>query len=379
MKRLCYVLSAALFAILAMTACSQDSLLDESEVDMSSKVELSGQELANNLLASFRNDITRNGDAIYPDYYGGMYLNDDGLLTILTVSDDTSLYRKEFEQRCKGDNFKLKSCKHSLNELNDGIEVIKDKITSSGQSLIKELTIKSFWISDKNNELHIGLSDCSSDKINEFKTIFGDLPNLVFDKIEDIKYEQDVDAGTPINTKFGSSNSSFGYRAIRDGEMGFVMSGHAAISMGIVSLYDDVNNECGQIKAIDESVDAAFCALFSDFTATNLTFDRFIPLNPVVENVYFGSEVSLCGRFNSGSGTVMSTNYNYVGSSGVMIWGAVQATYTSRPGDSGGVIYGTNSHNIAGIHAAGITSSSGKTAVFIPASSINRALSLTMY
>lgn len=47
MKRFCYVLSAALFAILAMTACSQDSLLDESEVDMSSKVELNGQELAN--------------------------------------------------------------------------------------------------------------------------------------------------------------------------------------------------------------------------------------------------------------------------------------------------------------------------------------------
>lgn len=79
MKRLCYVLSAALFAILAMTACSQDSLLDESEVDMSSKVELNGQELANNLLASFRNGITRNGDAIYPDYYGGMCHNIAGI------------------------------------------------------------------------------------------------------------------------------------------------------------------------------------------------------------------------------------------------------------------------------------------------------------
>lgn len=362
-----------------MTACSQDPLLDESEVDMSSKVELNGQELANNLLASFRNSITRNGDAIYPDYYGGMYLSDDGSLTILTVSDDTILYRKEFEQRCKGDNFKLKSCKYSLNELNDGIEVIKDKISSSGQSLIKELTIKSFWISDKDNDLHIGLSDCSSDKINEFKTIFGDLPNLVFDKIENIKYEQDIDAGTPINTKSGSSESSFGYRAIRDGEMGFVMAGHAAISMGTVSLYDDFSNECGRIKAIDESVDAAFCALYSNFTATNLTFDRFIPLNPVVENAYFGLNVSLCARYNSSSGKVMSTNYNYVGSSGVVIWGAVQATYTSQPGDSGGVVYGTNSHNIVGIHSAGITSSSGKTAVFIPASKINSALSLTMY
>lgn len=149
------------------------------------------------------------------------------------------------------------------------------------------------------------------------------------------------------------------------------------ITMGKVALGDSSSDEIGQVKIIDESVDAAFCALFSGFTASNMTYD-FKTLTSNVATVIYGDNVSICGRYNTGSGSVISTNYNFVGPNGTPIWGAVQATYNSRSGDSGAVIYTTTGHDIAGMHSAGITANGVKTAVFIPASSINSKLSLTM-
>lgn len=378
MKKLCNVLFVVFIAIFAMTSCSQDSLLDDGEeLNAVHGIELRGHELANNLLASFENYVTRGNDIVYPDYYGGMYLDDDGTLVVLSVSDDPNLYRDEFVKRCQGDNFKLQPCKSSLNELKDGVELIR-KSSISQPSLFEELHLKSFWVSEKENKVYIGLSDCSSDNINRFKRFFGRLAFLDFEKIDNIEFQSEIDAGSPINSKFGASQSSLGYRAKYAGEQGFVVAAHAMITMGKVALGDSSSDEIGQIKIIDESVDAAFCALFSGFTASNMTYD-FKTLTSNVATVIYGDNVSICGRYNTGSGSVISTNYNFVGPNGTPIWGAVQATYNSRSGDSGAVIYTTTGHDIAGMHSAGITANGVKTAVFIPASSINSKLSLTMY
>ena len=109
-----------------------------------------------------------------------------------------------------------------------------------------------------------------------------------------------------------------------------------------------------------------------------MTYD-FKTLTSNVATVIFGDKVSICGRYNNGSGTVLSTNYNLIGPNGTPIWGAIQASYNSQDGDSGAVVYTTTGNNIAGMHSAAITTNSVRSAIFIPASSINRALSLTMY
>lgn len=378
MKKLCKKLFIAFFAVLAITACSQDSLLESENVISAQKTELQGRELANNLLASFGNSVTRNSELVYPDYYGGMYLDNAGTLVIMATSDDLSSCKKEFSQRCKGDNFELKQCKFSLNELNKGIETIKEKFNASPFSLFKDLHLKSFWISEKENMLYIGLSDLSSENTNRVKAVLGNLPYANFKKVDNIEFQSEIEAGSPINSKFGASKSSLGYRAKYNGEIGFVVAAHAMITMGKVSLGDISSDEIGQVKIIDESVDAAFCALFSGFTASKMTYD-FKTLTSNVATVIFGDKVSICGRYNNGSGTVLSTNYNLIGPNGTPIWGAIQASYNSQDGDSGAVVYTTTGNNIAGMHSAAITTNSVRNAIFIPASSINRALSLTMY
>lgn len=88
MKKLCKKLFIAFFAVLAITACSQDSLLESENVISAQKTELQGRELANNLLASFGNSVTRNSELVYPDYYGGMYLDNAGTLVIMATSDN---------------------------------------------------------------------------------------------------------------------------------------------------------------------------------------------------------------------------------------------------------------------------------------------------
>lgn len=378
MKKLCNILSVAVFVMMAMNACSPNSLLDDNEMNLVPQSALQGRDLANNLLASFGNSVTRNAELIYPNYYGGMYLDDNGTLIILSVSDNPNSYKNEFVQRCQGNNFILRPCKYSLNELNDGIDAIKKVFNVTSQSsLIEELHLKSFWLSEKENEIHIGLSDCSEENMNRFKAVCPDLPPLVFEQINEIEYQVEIDAGTPINSQSGGSKSSLGYRAKYGNEIGFVVAAHAMVPMGIVSLQDNKNDEIGQCKIIDKSVDAAFCALFSPYTASNMTYD-FTNLTSNIETVMWGDKVSICGRYNNGSGTVLSTNYSYVGPDATVIYGAIQATYNSQNGDSGAVVYTTN-HNIAGMHSAALVTGATRTAVFVPAASINKALSLTMY
>lgn len=377
MKNICKTFIVTFVAIIAMTACSPDSLLENDNMNPTQQTMLQGRDLANNLLASFSNNVTRNAELNYPNYYGGMFFDEKGQLNILSVSENPDKYREEFIQRCQGDNFILKSCKYSLNELNNGIEIIRELLSTAPQAS-KTLGLKSFWLSDNKSELHIGLSDCSDENINYFKTTIADLPYIVFEQVDKIEYQaEQIDAGSPINSKNGISQSSLGYRAICNGEKGFVVAAHAMISMGTVSLYDAPNWEIGQCKKIDKTVDAAFCTLFSSYTPSNTTFEG-VSLTSDIETVIFGDKVSICGHHSSGSGTVLSTNYNYVGPEGNAIYGGVQATYTSQNGDSGAVIY-TASKNIAGMHSAGVTTSGTKSAIFIPAAAINRALSLTMY
>lgn len=191
------------------------------------------------------------------------------------------------------------------------------------------------------------------------KLVIADLPYLVFDQVDEIEYQaEQIDAGTPINSKGGTSKSSLGYRAICDGEKGFVVAAHAMASMGIISLGDYTNMEIGQCKKIDKSVDAAFCALFSQYTASNTTYD-FVALTSTIETVVRGNNVSICGRYNQGAGSVLSTNYSYVGPEGNIIYGAIQATYNSQNGDSGAVVYTTSNKNIAGMHVASLVTTSG--------------------
>lgn len=358
--------------IIAVASCSSDEDFATDTLNRTSNI-TNVDDMAGNLQNSFKNDVTRAQKAMYPSYYGGMYLNENKELVILAVGDDSEYYREDLSKRCKGNRFKVEPCEYTLEVLNDGIEKLREKITSS---VIADFDVKSFYLSDNENKVYIGLGDCSQGIINNFKSQVLDLPFLSFVKIDKIEsHAQQIESGSPVRTNSGKS--SLAYRAMYNGEVGFVTAAHAVNSMGIIS-YEDNGPEIAQVKNISLYVDAAFCAMLSGYEASNQTYYNFTSLNPRTESVYYGQSVTLSARYNSNSGIVLSTNFNFTSDAGYSIWGAVEASYPSQPGDSGGVVY-TNSKNVAGMHVAGINSSSSHSAVFVRADEINNALSLTMY
>lgn len=101
MKNICKTFIVTFVAIIAMTACSPDSLLENDNMNPTQQTMLQGRDLANNLLASFSNNVTRNAELNYPNYYGGMFFDEKGQLNILSVSENPDKYREEFIQRCR--------------------------------------------------------------------------------------------------------------------------------------------------------------------------------------------------------------------------------------------------------------------------------------
>lgn len=80
-------------------------------------------EIAQTLEKSFASKVTRSytEEINYPDYYGGVFLNKEGQLVVFTKGD-CEPYRQELTTRATSDNFILKSCDYSLNELQEVID-----------------------------------------------------------------------------------------------------------------------------------------------------------------------------------------------------------------------------------------------------------------
>ena len=377
MKKLLFKIMV-LTAICAMTSCSDNILSDDGSIPVTKASSTEQKDLTAigiNLMESFNATPLRSNTLLYPDYYCGAYIDNNNF--VILVNKDTALYKDNFIQRTKSNDFILKLATYSMNELNETLDLLNSFMFNEvNKSIIEKCGLESFGLLPNKNRIFIELNDCNEEKITQFKGLVMDSPMLVFEKsVDKIMAHAEVYPGEECQ---GSGVGSFGYRARSNGSNGIVASGHVVRSYG-ESVYgpEGFIGTCTNTM-IGGSVDAAFVQANNP---SNYTFWQNIYISSYVETPFQGANVTMEGKNNHAGlrSQVIATNVTgtiTIPSMGIKVtlYGLTKANYPSQDGDSGGLVY-SGSNNIYGIHEA----AGGGYSYFISASEINRTMNLTTY
>lgn len=393
MKKLIYSLLIVTATICSMSACSSDE--PYAEIDQRSKqiatrsTELEISDVVRNLNQSFGNTMTKSLETVYPDYYGGVYVNENGELVILVTEGSDNAYQKDLSQRCRSNNFITKQCKYSYNELFNIIKRLEAFQTNgANKEKMSSLKFYGFSLADNLNAICIQLGDISEENIAKFKSEVMDFPGIIFEKSAPISFEAFVNAGQDILGAIVSgqgSAGSVGFRAKRNSPAGvplsgIVISGHVIKSVGnpvyLGSTTTNIIAEC-QAMQFSGDVDAAFCFNKNGYEGSNHINNSFLDLVPQTAELYIGATVYMNGRNTTSSGMITST-YASITVNGITLSNIIQANYLSQGGDSGAIVY-NESLQIAGIHDAGPTGGGAGYRYFISGKRIVSALGLTLY
>lgn len=354
----------------SMISCSNDfpteSNLSAVEDVITSDFEVN--KMINNIQNSFSQGSTRgleSGELIYPDNFGGMYVNEQGELVVLVSEEITENVRSSYVLRAGSDKFIIKSCEYSYNELSE----VKSKLDEffldeNNWKLMDELEWYSLWISDSENRVIVSM-DCKQDKIDKFKSLVSNSSLIKFEQShgKPMGYSTKVihPAGMVTST-YGSG--SVGYVAKKSsGEVGIVTAGHVVPSQGILLSYDgEYLNPATNIQ-ISGKLDAAFVPYDESlFSFSNTTAYGYANLSSTVGRFVEGTKIRCEGSTSKTvkGGTVKNPSTTVrakipVGNEEkeVAFSDFIQTSVEVPRGDSGGICYLSSGYNPIGIISCG--------------------------
>lgn len=311
-------------------------------------------DIINGLTESFNTD-TRSGKAIYPDWYGGMYVNDYDRVVVLATDSATHPQIP--------DGAVIKRCRYSYNHLDSVQKVISER-TDNNEEVRKHLT--GFGIFDNSNTIRVMFDKCTPQTIEQFRQTVSDDPSIEF---EEMRIEIDtpdkiiIDPGDSIkvpenilkcgdflinpSTKYGAS---LGYRVrVKNSKKtGIITSGHF-ISKGSVlcSFNNDTIGTC--LQSYDKSiVDAAFCEITNrDYLPTNQINFKIPSVNFILSTELAqtpnGLYVHAIGAKTQMVGKVVCQSYE-LHTSDRLLKDVILTSFNSTQGDSGGLVYAVNTN-----------------------------------
>jgi len=342
--------------------------------------------------------VSRSGETMYPDSFGGMYIDDDGNLVILMVEYCQFNRVRAYEYAINVEyaiagNASTRVVEFSYIELKSVFQVVADFIFAnwSDYSCPLVYNLVSVGVSAKDNSVRVSLLDTSPHQIDLFKAAIIDHPAIDFIQIdgrreffdEDVHdlyydaYSSDsaeliqpfntvvVHPGTTIRRHQGSVVGSIGFRARLGSLNGFVTAAHSVTNINQVFL--STGREIGQVRARHTLSDSAFVSFSPGVSMSNrnpsanafpVTQAALAQANFVQGRVV--SRVSEGGREDSGDARHPITSTGRIDGTGEQLdnhgFGpmlAFRANYLATNGDSGGIIlahgYGSD-FRIAGIH-----------------------------
>lgn len=319
------------------------------------------------------------GADIFPDYYGGAYIDTNGELVVFMKSD-TEKSRNDLYERMDSKNIEVVSGRHSFNELLSTQRVLMGIKPSVGE--FSDEFIDNFVgceLRDKENCLYVMLKQVSENtplifEQNGFSTDLG----LRFMQVHGVP----EDYATLYCGAQAPYGSSMGYRARLDGNNGFVTTAHGVPAKIGSTVYASAgtSSPIGTVEAWNRSygADAAFIRTNANYTPSN-TINSGGTLGISLWEPVSGALIYAVGKTTGlRSGTVNSTSYAYYDTDGVG-WVLISSTdLGGDTGDSGGLVYRVIS---GGNYAAGIfkgRSYEGQY-VFSKASTVNSYLSVSRY
>ncbi len=384
-----------------MVSCNNDFIVDEAPTisqirahEIMASPDVSFQMKANiafnRLLDSFNNKVSRsdNQEQEYPDYYGGAFINDQGILVVNIYQPERNIKATTLQSLAQDNSIITKPCDYSYNYLLGLIQKIrKYKASNPNAKLTKQFCMT--VLKEVENRVYVYLSNCDTTTIQSFKENISDSPAICFfkGKKSEKQAANNINPGNGIyyQDSNGTHTGSMGYRAKRNNVIGIVTAGHVARAKGI-KLYSSFN---GTSKYFGESeyivlsgaVDACFIKTYSGFEGSNIIEDTnlyTVAITPAVNTV-----VNLRSYVGHKWGPIKDLHVDVDYSDGDSFTGLMDIDYngTTIDGESGGIVYAVDSSSklkyTVGLHE-GISPTTGY-AHTTKAVEANKALSLTQY
>lgn len=342
------------------------------------KSELEQNEKAVSNAQSIEKNFEKNekGDTIYPDYFGGMYINEDNQLVIQIIKNKVSTSNTEkYSKLTNGySNTNLEYVKYSYQELNKIHDEILDYFLNDNKSVV----VTGLYVDVLSNNVVVELKEKSEETIELFKEKVNNSPMIRFEK------GQNFETITNLNPGASYGNCSFAYRARLSGKNGIVTAAHCVSSGQSLSF--------GTVKKWQRSgsIDAAWIETNSSNTPTNTLAQKppFSNITTIATNVvtsfYSGQRVAkLGGTTGFTVGSVTNGSYS-VTVDGIAYTNLVRANLVANSGDSGGIVIDQNAIlGSSGYYTAGVvtakSSTSGTDMLFTKASQVNSIFGLTRY
>lgn len=284
---------------------------------------------------------TRSSGSAYPDYFGGIYLDDNFDLVLVIVDDNPEKYRSMAETKVKNVKLNLQKGEFSMNELKEIQGKLDDFFHNSApKSIMDNLISASLKI--KLNRIVIEFMDISPTKIDEFKKAFMDSPAIIYTQgIERLTDVASIKPGSEIKGP-GIIKGSVGYRAMNSAnQVGIVCSGHV---FTIVNQSANVNGvNVGNVANTKNSgnIDAAFVRITnSNYQPSNIVDVTEQEL--ISETAPFEGEKATLRGINGtySNGKVIDVSIGAPGPGGTYLSDQIRiGPAPTTNGDSGGIAY----------------------------------------
>lgn len=351
---------------IGMMSCSND-IMEEPTFVIQQKRVLNVDEMIENLNRSFICSATRgteNEITTYPNDFGGMYINGEGELVLLVAGDLNNEVKSTYAMRAGSDNFIMKSCEYSYNEL----EALRSELNSfftneNNWKFMNEIKWFSLSISNSENRVVVTM-DCKTENIDKFKTNVSSSPLIKFEQsdVKPIGYSITMKPAGLISSTYGSG--SIGYRAKKSsGKVGIVTAGHVVPSQGIMVTFDGEYLDNAENIQVSGNIDASFIPYDESlFTFSNITMYGGVTLTKVVGSFVEGTSVR-CegstsktvkgGTVKDPSASVLATVVVGNETREIAFTDFIKTTMEVSRGDSGGICYLSSNYNPVGIISCG--------------------------
>lgn len=168
---------------------------------------------------------------VYPNYVGGLYIDDDNEVVIQIVKEkmpskskadsDYKLYESILSV---DETAKIKYVNYSYNEIKEVIEVLEDYYSNN----CEKGNIDSYYDDIVNNRVVVELRNYSKSEINDFKKNITDSPLIYFTKSKNITTYQTTYLPGQVILPLACS---MGFRAKLGNAEGFVTAGHCVTGL----------------------------------------------------------------------------------------------------------------------------------------------------
>jgi len=359
--------------------------------------------MLNNFIDSL--PVSRTGELMFPDYFGGAYIDGDGNAVLLMVDMPIAspvlegrgvvsrTISEHIEQMQTSEGVTVRQVEFAYSALWAAIHLLNDLIPPTLEDMAAA-NAGGWYLDVVNNRVVVELVDFTEDAVTVFRETVLDVPLIAFTQSDgpmvlempEYDYENtdylstDELAIIPFNTSVAHvgqqinvrrngviiGNGSIGYRASASGGIGFVTAAHLGLAHGGLQFGDSIylpwrSTRIGRVAAPNHVIlsgsDSAFITLDPGLEITSFSSGHFI--NGSTTHLWRGQYVASNG-FISGSRSGNVTTFGLreiiqcdITGVSFLVMNAMNSTIGAARGDSGGIVYCLHTNAAVGIISGG--------------------------